>query len=69
MNDLLALSRHAGVRLAEVAFLLIVIAGVWLAASQIPRLRLGSTRAVVGGLALAAAGVLLIIAAHWGHYG
>jgi hypothetical protein len=63
-----ALTHHTGIRLAEVGFLLIVIAGVWLVAAQIPALRLGSARTAVAGLALTAAGVLLIIATHWGHF-
>jgi hypothetical protein len=65
----LALSPHAGVRFAEVGFLLVLIAGVWLAASQIPPLRFQTTRAVVAGALLAIAGLLLIIATHWGHFG
>ena len=32
----LALAHHAGVRLAEIGFLLILFAGVWLAAAQVP---------------------------------
>ena len=35
MHTLPALSHHVGVRLAEVRFLLVLIAGVWLAASQL----------------------------------
>jgi hypothetical protein len=34
---LLALTSRTGVRLAEVGFLLIVIAGIWLVVAQIPR--------------------------------
>jgi uncharacterized membrane protein len=61
------LSPHTGARLAEVAFLLIALAGValWVRASG--RGRRESTAFV--GLALAAAGVLLIVATHWGHFG
>jgi hypothetical protein len=69
MNLILGLSAHAGVRLAEVGFLLIVIAGVWIVAAQVPQLRLGTARTIVAGLALAAGGVLLIVAVHWGHFG
>jgi hypothetical protein len=50
-------------------FLLIVIAGVWLVAAEIPALRARPARTIVAGTALAAAGVLLIIATHWGHFG
>jgi hypothetical protein len=63
------LTHHAGVRLAEVAFLLILFAGVWLAAAQVPRLGLGGVRTVVAGVALAIAGVLLIVATRWGGFG
>jgi hypothetical protein len=63
------ITHHTGVRLAEVGFLLLVFAGVWLVAAQIPRLRFAAGRSVVAGTALAAGGVLLIVAAHWGHFG
>jgi hypothetical protein len=65
----LALTHHTGRRLAEIGFLLILFAGVWLAAAQFPKLRFASTRTIVAGIALALAGVLLIIATHWGHFG
>jgi hypothetical protein len=68
MNNVVALSHHTGLRLAEVGFLLIVIAGIWLAAAQIPALKMGATRMIVAGIALAAGGVLLTIATHWGHF-
>jgi hypothetical protein len=64
-----ALAHHTGVRLAEVGFLLIVIAGIWLAAAQIPAFKLSTARTIIAGIAFAAAGVLLIIATHWGHFG
>jgi len=63
------MSHHTGVRLAEVAALLITIAGVWLAAAEIPQLRLARTRVIVSGSLLAAAGILLIVAFHWGRVG
>lgn len=66
---ILALTHHTGRRLAEIGFLLILFAGVWLAAAQIPKLRFATTRTIVAGIALAVAGVLLIIATHWGHFG
>jgi hypothetical protein len=65
----LALTHHTGIRLAEVGFLLVLFAGVWLVAAQIPQLKLATGRTVVAGVALATAGLLLIIAAHWGHFG
>jgi hypothetical protein len=64
-----AFSHHTGIRLAEVGFLLVVFAGVWLVAAQIPRFKLINTRTIVAGLALAVGGLLLIIATHWGHFG
>jgi hypothetical protein len=69
MDNVVAMGHHTGIRLAEVGFLLIVFAGVWLAAAQIPRLKLGTARTIVGSIALAIGGVLLIIATHWGHFG
>jgi hypothetical protein len=68
MNTL-ALAHHTGVRLADVGFLLILFAGVWLVASQIPALKFATARTIVSGVALAVAGALLIIATHWGHFG
>ena len=65
---LLAITRHTGIRLAELGFLLVAIAGALLVLGQLaPAVR--RTSVVVGGLALAAGGVLLVVAAHWGHYG
>jgi hypothetical protein len=69
MYLVLGLSDRSGVRLAEVGFLLILFAGVWLVAAQVPQLRLHRTRTVVAGVALAIGGLLLIIATHWGHFG
>jgi hypothetical protein len=69
VNVVLALTHHTGIRLAEVGFLLVLFAGVWLAAAQIPQLKLGTSRTIVAGIALAIGGVLLIVATHWGHFG
>jgi len=66
---MLALTRQTGIRLAEVAFLLILLAGLWLATAGIMRLRISPARTIVAGIALAAAGLLLLIATHWGHFG
>jgi hypothetical protein len=63
------MSQKAGVTLAEVGFLLILFAGVWLVAAQIPAFKIPVQRTIVAGIALALAGVLLIIATHWGHFG
>ena len=62
------ITHHTGIRLAEVGFLLIVFAGVWLVAAHIPLFRLSRLRTVVAGLALAIGGALLIVATHWGHF-
>ena len=64
----LALAHHTGLRLAEIGFLLIVFAGIWLAAAQIPAFRFATGRTIVAGIALAIAGILLLIATHWGHF-
>jgi hypothetical protein len=69
MSLVLGFSRHTGRRLAEVAFLLLLFAGVWLAAAQIPMFKLPAARTIVAGLALAVSGVLLIVATRWGHFG
>ncbi|MGI8556946.1 MAG: hypothetical protein ACR2ND_01340 [Solirubrobacteraceae bacterium] len=69
MTVVFALTHQTGRRLAEVGFLLVLFAGIWLAAAQIPRLKLGTARTIVAGIALAIGGVLLIIATRWGHFG
>ena len=66
---ILAMSHQTGVRLAEIGYLLILFAGVWFAAAEVPRLKWASERRLVAALALTAAGALLIIATHWGHVG
>jgi len=65
----MVLSHQTGARLAEVGFLLIVFADIWLAAAEFKFFRWGAARKVVAGVALALAGVLLIIATHWGSFG
>jgi len=75
---LLAFSHSAGVRVAEVAFLLFLIAGVWIASASFTKVEKTHTwhgvvlvssrfRMIVAGLLLACGGLLLVIAAHWGH--
>jgi hypothetical protein len=65
---ILAFSHSSGVRVAEVAFLLLLIAGVWIAVAWgFPTSKWQRFRMIVGGVLIAGAGVLLIIAAHWGH--
>jgi hypothetical protein len=63
------MTHQTGVRLAEIGFLLILFAGVWLIVAQVPKFKLGTARTIVAGVALALAGLLLIIATHWGHFG
>jgi len=69
VNLILDLTPRTGARLAEIGFLLVAFAGIWLAAAQIPQLRFGKARTIVAGVALAIGGVLLIIATHWGRFG
>jgi hypothetical protein len=69
MNLVLALTRNTGRHLAEIGFLLVLFAGIWLAAAQIPRFKLPTARTIIAGIALAIGGLLLIIATHWGHFG
>jgi hypothetical protein len=64
----LALTSATGIKLAEGGFLLLVIAGIWLVAAEIPALGLHRARTIVAGVAFTGAGVLLIIATHWGHF-
>jgi hypothetical protein len=54
-QQLLTMSQSSTKTLAEVGFLLIVIAGVWLffAELSIPSLQFAKTRRIVAGLALA----------------
>lgn len=65
-----AVTRHTGIRLAEVGFLLMLIAGVWLVFAEIVSpARWDKFRTIVSGVLLAIAGLLLIIATHWGRFG
>jgi hypothetical protein len=64
--NLLAMTRHQGVRWEEVGFLLGAIGGVLLAlGSMMPLAR--RTGNMLGGLALAAGFVLAIVGVHFGH--
>ena len=69
MTLIVAFSHRTGIRIAEIGFLLVLFAGIWLAAAHIPQFKLGTARSVVAGVALAIGGLLLIIATHWGHFG
>jgi hypothetical protein len=75
---LIAFSHPSGVKLAEVGFLLFLIAGVWIVSASLTKvdrthtwhgvvLASGRFRMIVAGGMLAGGGLLLIIAAHWGH--
>ena len=67
-EQLLSLNQHSTKIFVEVDFL-ILIAGLWFIASEIPALRMSKARRIVAGIALAIAGILLIIATHWGKLG
>jgi hypothetical protein len=58
-----------GSNLAEVGFLLILFAGVWFVAAQIPAFKIPTERTIVAGIALALGGLLLIIATGLGYFG
>ena len=64
---LLTISRHTSVRIAEVAFLLILIAGVWMVVAELMPKQFHRFRTIVAGLCFAVAGILLLIATHSGH--
>jgi hypothetical protein len=64
-----ALSCQTSVTVAEVGFLLILFAGVWIVAAEIPRFGIRTARWIVSGIALAIAGVLLISATRGGQFG
>jgi hypothetical protein len=63
------LSHQTSALLAEVAFLLILIAGIWLAAAETLAPPKHLNRTTVAGILLAIAGLLLIVATHWGQFG
>ena len=65
----LAMTHPTGVRLAEVGFLLILIAGVWLVSAELPVFKFAKARTIVAGVLLALSGILLIIATRWGGFG
>ena len=66
---LLTLNKSTSARIGEVGFLLILLAGIWIIASESPKLKGSAARMVVAGLALFLAGLLLLIATHWGKFG
>lgn len=62
-----AFTRHTGVRVAEVGFAVLLLAGVLLAVA--PVTRFGRSGAVAGGIAVAVGSALVIIAIRWGSFG
>lgn len=62
-----AFSRHTGVRVAEIGFLLLALAGALLAIA--PVTRLGRPGTLAGGLSLFAGAVIIIVAIRWGSFG
>jgi hypothetical protein len=69
MSLVVGFSHQTGVRVAEVGFLLLLIGGVWLVAAEIPQFKMRRARTIVAGVLIAIAGLLLIIATHWGQFG
>ena len=79
MSLILGFAHPTAVRLAEVAPLLFVIAGVWIASAALTQvdkwhirwkfvvIAPSRFRMAVAGILLAVGGLLLIIAARWGH--
>jgi hypothetical protein len=66
--SLVAFSHSSAVTVAEVAFLLLLIAGVWIAVAWLTQEnKWRRFRMIVAGVLIAGAGVLLIVATHWGH--
>jgi hypothetical protein len=61
--NILAITNHNGIRIAEVGFAIGAIGGILLA---LPARRGGSA---LGGFLIAAGFVLAIVATHWGHFG
>jgi len=65
MHSLLAITAHNALRLKEVSAALVAVAGaVMVLGSTMPMGRRGGQW--IAGLALAAAGVLAVVALHWG---
>lgn len=64
----LLISAHGAGRIKEVAYLLLIAAGLGLVVAQFARSAIRGAL-IVAGLALVLAGVLLVIATHWGSDG
>ncbi len=65
---ILTLSRHSGLRVAELGLALTALAGLALLFGAVVPLGRKPGNAL-GGAALCIGGVLLLIAVHWGHFG
>jgi hypothetical protein len=66
---LLTLSHTTSVTLAEVAFLLMLLSGIWFFAAELQQPKWQKMRRIVASLALAVAGLLLIITTYFGTFG
>jgi hypothetical protein len=65
---ILELTRHNGIRVAELGLALAAVAGIAFVFSAIAPLgRKPGT--LLGGIALAAGAVLVLVAVHWGKFG
>ena len=62
-----AFTRHTGVRIAEIGFALVAIAGALLAVA--PVTRFGRPGTVAGGVGLGAGAAIVIVAIRWGSFG
>jgi hypothetical protein len=62
-----AFTRHTGVRVAEIGFALLAIAGALLALAQVTRF--GRPGTAAAGVVLAAGAVIVIVAIRWGSFG
>ena len=62
-----AMTRHTGVRVGEIGFAVLAIAGALLAITPITRL--GRSGAVAGGAGIFAGAVIIIVAIRWGSFG
>lgn len=62
-----AITRHTGVRIAEIGFALLAIAGALLAIA--PFTRFGKPGTLAGGIGITAGAVVIIVAIRWGSFG